>query len=598
MKVKSLKKILSVIIFAFMLVISVFTMTACNLVVTDKTAYYDQIIATYKYGDKTLEVSMTDLNNTFKNYGYSRYNSGYYSSLEECINDSLKYHMQTSLLFIDIANSLNNAYNDTDNEYYHNELLNVNFVDFENYDWSKTLSNIYASNTANALEIRYDAFESMQSTIDSYAEDILEEEGRLGEIDTNSGEPLRPEKEKYESNLVIDQETKEISKKVEEIKLFDKSDIPTHFELSNNYDEEVTAKAYNKYVKLLQQTAKSENRSTKVEDVILYEEGNYIKSAYQTKLLEIHQYYYESNLDITTDNVVEYYKNQYRSQYLSFEYNMDAYRTAMDEYNSEYVFYHANSGNEYIIVSHILINFSEEQKAEIAKLDTKLEADKKIAGNDEDLIAKLEEQYNKDVVAIILKTKSVYEIDGKEESAYVGDIISNINQYVTTNGLSNSVLDSDEVVKQKAKNFEDMMYIYNDDPGIMNADFYYAVNVNEGVEDNWEEAFTEGALELYSDYEVGDVLLRPAVSSYGIHIMFYSGMANNIVASNSINNLTYETLLSYTVNPASEKTIFEYLYDKIETDDYYNNYVDGIFNQMYNESDPTIDEYKFSSLWK
>ncbi|MBE5734998.1 MAG: hypothetical protein E7361_00900 [Clostridiales bacterium] len=598
MKIKSFKKFMSIILFGLLLMLSVFTFSACNLVVRDKTDYYNQIIATYKYNDKTLEVSMSDLNNTFRTYGYNRYASGYYASLEDCLNDSLKYYMQTTLVFNDIASELQNAYNNDTDKYYHNAIVNVDFVDLENYRWSKTLENIYSSTNPNALEIRYNAFNSMQSAIDKYAEEILKEDDKLGEVEQPSKEPIRAEKEEYTSKLVINEETKEISKRVEDLELFNKDNVATHFVLANNYDEETTAKAFNKYIKLLQQNAKAENRSIEVEDVLRHEEANYIRDAYQAKLLEIHQYYYESTLTITTDNVVDYYKNKYNAQYLNFNYNLDAYRTAMDKYNSEYVFYHANSDNEYILVSHILINFTEEQKAEIKQLQTKLEEDKKAVGLDNvELIEKLDAQYNLDLYSVIYNTKSTYEEDGQEKEAYISDIIARINDYVNGNKITGSIADEDKIIRQKAKNFEDMMYIYNDDPGIMNADFYYAVNVNEGVEDNWEAEFTKGALELYSDYNRGDVLLRPAVSSYGIHIMFYSDMAKNFINHNSIDSITYQTLLNETVNTASDKTIFEYLYDKVEDDNYYTNYFNHTINQLYSESNPKIDDYKFKNLW-
>ena len=601
-----LKKFLSVALFAVIMVVTLFSMTACNLITTDKTAYYNQIVATFKFDDKTIEVSMMDLNDAFKNYGYSRFNQGYYSTLEECLNDSLKYHIQKELLLFEIANTLSDVYNNTDNELY-----NLSFIDFENYDWDKTLENIYSSNNPNALEIRHNAFNGMQENVDALAEEILKEDEEFAEIeDAEEEEGLRAEKEEYESkvNIIDDyddvnnQRVITIEKNIEELALFNKTDIAQHYSLINNYDEVVTAKAYNRYIKALQQTAKSENRSTKIEDVISVEEASYIKNAYQNKLLELYQYWYESNLDISTDDVIEYYKNQYKAQLDTFEYNIDAYRTAMDEYNSEYVYYHNNAGNEYIIVNHILISFTEEQKHLISELDKDLESNKKLFANDPEKIELLEDQYNKDLMSIILNTKSKY-MDGEEEKeAYISEIIDEISTYVSTNNLQNAgIMSERDILIQKSKNFEDMMYKYNDDPGVMNSDFYYAVNINDGVEDNWEAEFTKGALELYNnsdEYSAGSVLARPAISSYGIHIMFYSQMAENIVAPESIDTLTIETLVDSKVNTASDKTIFEYIYDQIAEDNYYDNYVSGTINQLYNNSEIKIDSYKFKNLWQ
>ena len=155
-----------------------------------------------------------------------------------------------------------------------------------------------------------------------------------------------------------------------------------------------------------------------------------------------------------------------------------------------------------------------------------------------------------------------------------------------------------ESILQKAKNFEDMMYIYNDDSGNMNSDFYYAINVNEGVDSQYVAEFTNGGIDLYNNYSKGDILAYPVISTYGIHIMFYAGVAENIVEGESIDSLTAEMLLTTTVNPASDKTIFEYIYDIVEADaNYYNNYVNGILSQLYNSSNIVTDEYKYKDLW-
>ena len=265
---KLIKKFLSIAVFAFVLVGSVFSMTACNLINTDKTAYYNQVVATFKYNDQTINVTMTDLNNAFKSYGYSRFNEGNYETMEECINDSLKYHIQKELLFLDIANTLNDVYKDTNNELY-----NLEFVDFETYDWDKTLANIYKSENPNALEIRHDAFDMMQANVDSFAETILEDEEELGNIeDEDETDPLRPVKKEDDSPIKIlddvddnGQRTITIEKDIEELKLFTETNIPVNYTVVNNYDDVTTARAYNKYIKVLQQTAKVEGRSTKIE---------------------------------------------------------------------------------------------------------------------------------------------------------------------------------------------------------------------------------------------------------------------------------------------------------------------------------------------
>lgn len=611
---KHLKKLLSIFIFAIIIVGSMFTMTACNLVVKDKTAYYNQTVATFEFDDKTLTVSMNDLNSAFASYGYSRYSQGYYSNMKDCINDSLKYHIQKTLLMNHIAKTLTEVYSDTNNELY-----NISFADTKDYDWSKTLDHIYKSNNPNALEIRSTAYDAIMTNINSYAEEILKDEDRMAEIESKTEESSSTTKTEYESKINIDKvvengiEKTKITKKVDELHLFNKTDIAEHFAIKYTYDEEVTNRAYNKYINYLQQEASSQGRSTKIEDVILYQENQAIKNAYQNKLLELYQYYFDTTekvVDKTTnevsyvdktlsvDKIIEYYKNQYTNQLRLYEDNIDAYRSAVKDSKKDYMFYNNNSGKEYIQVNHILFSFNEEQKAEKTRLDNKLKLDKENAGNNTALIEQIEKQYDNDILALALSTKATYEVDGEKKTSYVSDVINEIRDYTSSNELSNSsIMTAKEVLVQKAKNFEDMMYKYNQDPGNMNADFYYCVNVNDGVEDQWEAGFTEGAIELYNDYNEGDVLVRPVVSSYGVHIMFYAGMVHNLIEPDSLDSLTYEMLLEETVNPASDKTILEYLYDKVEKEDYYNNFVSGVINQLYNSADIKLDEYKYKNLW-
>ena len=611
---KHLKKLLSIFIFAIIIVGSMFTMTACNLVVKDKTAYYNQTVATFEFDDKTLTVSMNDLNSASASYGYSRYSQGYYSNMKDCINDSLKYHIQKTLLMNHIAKTLTEVYSDTNNELY-----NISFADTKDYDWNKTLNSIYKSNNPNALEIRSTAYDAIMNNINSYAEEILKDEDRMAEIESKTEESSSTTKTEYESKINIDKvvengiEKTKITKKVDELHLFNKTDIAEHFAIKYTYDEEVTNRAYNKYINYLQQEASSQGRSTKIEDVILYQENQAIKNAYQNKLLELYQYYFDTTekvVDKTTnevsyvdktlsvDKIIEYYKNQYTNQLRLYEDNIDAYRSAVKDSKKEYMFYNNNSGKEYIQVNHILFSFNEEQKAEKTRLDNKLKLDKENAGNNTALIEQIEKQYDNDILALALSTKATYEVDGEKKTSYVSDVINEIRDYTSSNELSNSsIMTAKEVLVQKAKNFEDMMYKYNQDPGNMNADFYYCVNVNDGVEDQWEAGFTEGAIELYNDYNEGDVLVRPVVSSYGVHFMFYAGMVHNLIEPDSLDSITYEMLLEETVNPASDKTILEYLYDKVEKEDYYNNFVSGVINQLYNSADIKLDEYKYKNLW-
>lgn len=582
---KKLKKLLSIAVFCLITICSAFTLTACNLVVTDKTAFYEQTIATYTYNNKEYNVTMSQLNSAFRDYGYSNYVNGYYSTIEDCLNDSLNYHIQSSLLMYELETKVNQVYLDTNNQLY-----DVTFADLTGHDWNTTLENIYNSNKPNALEIRYDAFASMQKIIDNYCISILQEEERFEEIETETEETLRDEKTEYESKLVIDETAGTIRRNIEELQLFEEDNVAKHFTLANNYDANTTQKAYVKYINYLQQIANGEGKSTKESDVILNAEKDAIRKAYLSKLIELFQYRYETTSIVEIDTLVDYYKNQFEAQQNQFEYNLEAYHTAMEKYTSEYVYYHSNSGSEYVLINHILINFTENQKQQIKDLETQLNLD---VANFPELKEELEADYNDAVMSIVLNTQSEYEVDGVKQTGYISEIIEEIDT-VVNNSVDGSVITEDEV-RVRAEAFDKLLYKYNDDPGAMNTDFKYAVKISGEYDDKYDKAFALAAKKLYDNYQVGDVLMEPVVSQYGIHILFYSGVAENIVNENAIEQLTYEDLMNSRVNPASNKSVLEYLYDKLNLTTSFNSYTTNLINQLFNSSTIVIDSYKFSN---
>jgi hypothetical protein len=65
-------------------------------------------------------------------------------------------------------------------------------------------------------------------------------------------------------------------------------------------------------------------------------------------------------------------------------------------------------------------------------------------------------------------------------------------------------------------------------------------------------------------------------STYGLHIIYHDGIAENLVDSANINTISDEQLLSIlcstTTSPDSNKSIFNFIYDKLALDDnLYNN---------------------------
>ena len=131
----------------------------------------------------------------------------------------------------------------------------------------------------------------------------------------------------------------------------------------------------------------------------------------------------------------------------------------------------------------------------------------------------------------------------------------------------------------RAERFDDLIYIFNDDPGIMNSEFDYVVNLDTSVKDQMVKSFADGAREL--NKTTGQGSFKTVVTEYGIHIIFHDGVVENIVDVQNIELLANKTgsdmetlkegllhkLCTTTTSPDSNKTIFDLIYDKLSLDE-------------------------------
>ena len=262
-----------------------------------------------------------------------------------------------------------------------------------------------------------------------------------------------------------------------------------------------------------------------------------------------------------------------------FDEDEAAYHEAMKKYTSDHVYYHPNSGNEYVNINHILIKFTKDQTTRIANLEN--------LG-----YKKGTDAYKAKVAEIAAETTSTFvDEDGNEvtrSAEYVYNTVVNYVNQATT-------------AKSKARRFEEMMYRFNDDEGNMNADFYYVVNLDTSVEDQMVKEFADTARSLYKNTAVGSVS-EMIITEYGYHILFNAGAVKNITAD--IDSLTFEDLFSNYTSLSENKDMFNYLFDKLALDgDAYTNRtleILGNINSALVANGTTIKyyEYRYENLWK
>jgi len=540
---KLVKKVLTTIC---TLVLCLVCLTGCSWLEINKGKYYDQVVVSI--GDK-IEFTKKDLVEAFSTYGYQYYQQ-YGYSMEESINQTINSMIDRELLM-------------------------------EHVKTQVTIT------TEEQTRIKKETFDYMRDSIKTFEDKIRTEWEMEINVETPEVvEPLRTAETEYNPTTeYVDGVVVRIDDETGDSLIPD--NLPTNFNkdyyLTFITDTKVANEAWTRYIKSLQDLAKSEGRSTVESEVLNYEQNRLINLLTTNKYLEKFEHAFYEATPVDVDSVLKYYKEQYKSQRETYNSNESLYHTAMTKASTEFVYYHVNSGNEYVNVKHILMNFTQEQKDAITTLNKRYGiADD---GTQADEQKKNNPEYQRQLNEIVNRTKTTFEmseemyynyaasydfrkVEGKENTyeAYAADVYRFVRNYA--NGVS---------LREKSSRFDDLIYVFNDDPGIMNSEFDYVVNLDTAVKDQMVKPFADGVRALdQSNGGEGEGSMDMVVSTYGLHIIFHDGVAENLVNEENIDNISDEQLLALlcTTNttPDSNKSIFNFIYDKLKLDEnLYNN---------------------------
>ena len=516
-------------------------LTGCSWLKIDNEKFYNAIVASV--GDK--DFTKRELVTAYNSYGY-QYTENFGYSMEEAINYTIGSMIDRYLLLEEIK--ANPAYALTDED---------------------------------KLDIKADVFKYMQDSVFSHEEQVRKEWGLTVETDEDDSkdEGLRKSETEYNPTTYYDEgvvyrvETEEEDSIIRDETIT----LDSHFNKSMQIvtDKKVSDEAWTRYVKALQDAAEVDERDTAEDKVLLHEENTLSETMTNNKYLEKYKLAYYDNLPINTDAVLSYFRTQYNKQRTNFSANKSLYHKAMENANSEYVYYHVNSGNEYVNVKHILINFSEAQKEAITDLNSRFGISNDYSEEDEE--KKLNPEYKAKLDKIIAQTTTTFELDGEEKTWNALNSSSSENsvwEYVQSQVTG-------ATLQERAEQFNKLVYIFNDDEGFMNSEFDYVVNLDTSVTDKMVKPFANGvrALDESSNGEQGKWLnateggegagsMDYVISEYGIHIIFHAGNASNLIDYNILDNdeeLLRLLCTTYTT-PESNKSIFNMLWDKLDVD--------------------------------
>ena len=179
-------------------------------------------------------------------------------------------------------------------------------------------------------------------------------------------------------------------------------------------------------------------------------------------------------------------------------------------------------------VSHILVGFTDEQKAQYTSIMKR--ADEDSSYNVQDA---LDELYR----ATQSNGKSVYEIYNEVKAA----------------------VQSADSLTDKCIKFRDLIYQYNTDPGMQNPEYEYLMSVNKD-KNSMIEPFTDASIDLHQNHHKGDIS-NIVWGEYGAHIIMYTRDVADFIYTGdaAMLDLEYEKTLYATQTAYGNKTRFDAL---------------------------------------
>lgn len=229
--------------------------------------------------------------------------------------------------------------------------------------------------------------------------------------------------------------------------------------------------------------------------------------------------------------------------------------------------------NNYFTVSHILIGYSEEQTALIAKKKEEVKAGKLSAAAFQNWLDTLD-------VTGIERDENGKETGNKQSAAAV---LAELNGRLNTLSESNAA--------QRISTFREYIYKYNTDPGMFNPEFEYVMGVNDS---KMVEQFTDASRELYGyekkykvvngettkefEWKKTSTPIKSAMSGivmteYGAHIIMYTRPLSDFIYTSTVETDYYgyqkylfAPLTSYGDSfggQVAAKTYFDSIVDKL-----------------------------------
>ena len=283
----------------------------------------------------------------------------------------------------------------------------------------------------------------------------------------------------------------------------------------------------------------------------------------------------EDGVSVSYDEVAAKYRTTLSEQQKLYEEDITSYNTDMNG-SSTTVLYHPVVN--YFYVKHILLPFSDEQKEALHAFENR--SDIKNLQEDEKK-AKIEEYRARLAEAIVCYPHKNGE-DDLTRPMSVDDVMNHIRSVMTA-----------KKANKKAANdaFNDLIYLYNTDPGAFGNDTGYIVKykLDENESETYMQEFADAARYMFENIEVGEVYYEKVITDYGVHIMYLS----SVVKKGAVG-------LNDTTSPSGTETYYDLLEAPIKSNRAsaaYNTWENNILSYNYKKYSEIYTDI-FSDLWE
>ena len=580
-----MKRKFTIIIMA-VLMLSMSVLTGCSLITRNWEKYYNAVVSTIIDQDKNkIEITKRDLITAYNSYGY--YFEQYYGQTrEEAVKSTLeqlesrKLTIRASEKMFKEKNGNDQILTDKEKAYLWKETsdaLEENFMSYVNQVTGTTSKEEEEDDSA----IKFNSYEK-QAILNE--QNVIEKVKGLDELlsdfefdPANAKDIANPEDKK----LIYDNLVKLV------------------MSTSGN----VYSKAFNEYRKALE---RSEEGLTSIKDKTVTalfdrEIDRIYKVLYDNFMIEKYSDSFKdksTTSNVTNSKLLELYTNKVLSSYNQYvlEGDSEYENNVLSGLKDIYYFKDGQNDTKFYTVSHVLFKFSDAQTEQYNKAKSDLEAGRISINVYNEKMDALYDAITPTVRAKDSTTGIYNEVEDKDLMVYersAKTLYEEIKYQVEHAG--DGLTDKNQIAIAKAEKFNEFIYKYNEDPGIMNAEFNYVMGVNksQATEDDFIELadgrryksysqmvseFTLAGAELYNDGEgqIGD-LSGMVMTENGIHIMMYTGECKNLfdIIVNGVNGVqvalgdgAIQTLYTERLNVCVDKTIFDKLYDELNTDNF------------------------------